>query len=173
MTIEFEWDAAKAEANRRKHGVSFEEAATAFDDALSFTIPDPLHSEAEARFVLMVIPAPAGLSSSCIWTEVPKFVLSAQAPLHARNANYMKRASDKDMLPEYDFSGGVRGKYVTRLAEGSNVVILDRDVQEMFPDSAAVNTALRALGKAVEATRRPSVSTRRPARTRTKVARAG
>jgi uncharacterized DUF497 family protein len=53
MGIEFEWDSAKAEANLQKHGVSFEEATTAFYDALSSTIPDPLHSEAEARFVLL------------------------------------------------------------------------------------------------------------------------
>jgi uncharacterized DUF497 family protein len=53
MAIEFEWDAAKAGANLRKHGVSFEEAATAFSDPLSSTIPDPLHSEREARCVLL------------------------------------------------------------------------------------------------------------------------
>jgi uncharacterized DUF497 family protein len=53
MGIEFEWDPAKAEANVRKHGISFEEATTAFFDKLSFTIPDPLHSEDEARFVLL------------------------------------------------------------------------------------------------------------------------
>jgi uncharacterized DUF497 family protein len=53
MAIEFEWDAAKAGANLRKHGVSFEEAATAFSDPLSSTIPDPLHSEWEARCVLL------------------------------------------------------------------------------------------------------------------------
>lgn len=59
--------------------------------------------------------------------------------------------TDPDLLPEYDFSGGVRGKYVARLAEGSNVVVLDPDVQKIFPNSQAVNIALRALGKAVEA----------------------
>lgn len=53
MSIEFEWDLAKAAANLQKHGVSFEEATTAFYDTLSFTVPDPLHSEAEARFVLL------------------------------------------------------------------------------------------------------------------------
>lgn len=53
MSIEFEWDAAKAEVNLRKHGVSFEEATTAFYDNMSITIPDPLHSEREARFVLL------------------------------------------------------------------------------------------------------------------------
>jgi hypothetical protein len=73
----------------------------------------------------------------------------------------MKRATESEMLAEYDFSRGVRGKYVARLAKGSNVVVLDRDVQAIFPDSAAVNAALRALGKAVEATKRMAGPTRR------------
>ena len=49
------------------------------------------------------------------------------------------------MLPEYDFSHGVRGKYAERMAEGSNVVLLAPDVAEFFPDSQSVNAALRAL----------------------------
>lgn len=49
------------------------------------------------------------------------------------------------MRDEYDFSGGVRGKYARRFARGSNVVVLDPDVAKAFPDSAAVNDALRAL----------------------------
>ena len=53
MSIEFQWDPAKAIANLRKHGVAFEEAVTAFADLLSFTIADPLHSEGESRFVLL------------------------------------------------------------------------------------------------------------------------
>ncbi len=53
MNLEFEWDAAKAAANLRKHGVAFEEAAGAFADTLSLTIPDPLHSGVEFRFVLL------------------------------------------------------------------------------------------------------------------------
>jgi uncharacterized DUF497 family protein len=47
----FEWDPAKAESNLSKHGVSFEQAATVFDDPLSRTIPDPEHSEVEDRFL--------------------------------------------------------------------------------------------------------------------------
>jgi hypothetical protein len=61
----------------------------------------------------------------------------------------MKKTTDDDLLPEYDFSRGVRGKYAARMAKGSNVVMLDRDVQKLFPDSASVNTALRALAQAV------------------------
>ena len=47
----FEWDARKATRNRRKHGVSFEEASTVLGDPLSLTIPDPLHSGEEDRWV--------------------------------------------------------------------------------------------------------------------------
>lgn len=51
--MEFEWDQEKAVSNLLKHGVSFEEAATVFSDFLSTTIPDPLHSEVEDRFITM------------------------------------------------------------------------------------------------------------------------
>ena len=51
--MNFEWDPRKAASNARKHGVSFEEAATAFGDPLSITISDPDHSEEEQRFVLL------------------------------------------------------------------------------------------------------------------------
>lgn len=55
--IEFEWDPTKAEANLKKHGVSFEEALTAFFDDDALVIDDPDHSLDEERFVLL------GLSS--------------------------------------------------------------------------------------------------------------
>ncbi len=46
---------------------------------------------------------------------------------------------------EYDFSGGVRGKYAKRYAQGSNIVVLEPDVAEAFPTARAVNAALRKL----------------------------
>jgi hypothetical protein len=49
------------------------------------------------------------------------------------------------MRAEYDFSGGVRGKYVDQYRRGTNVVLLDPEVAEAFPDSKSVNDALRAL----------------------------
>lgn len=49
--MKFEWDSDKAEKNFRKHGVSFEEASTAFGDDLSLTGKDPDHSAGEARFI--------------------------------------------------------------------------------------------------------------------------
>lgn len=73
----------------------------------------------------------------------------------------MKKASARKATPnmrdEYDFSAGVRGKYAARFAEGSNVVVLEPDVAKVFPDSRAVNAALRALSKAAKhQVRRPS-----------------
>ena len=49
------------------------------------------------------------------------------------------------MRAEYDFSKAVRGKYAERLRKGTNIVVLEPDVAEIFPDSAAVNDALMAL----------------------------
>ena len=55
---------------------------------------------------------------------------------------------DKDTLrEEYDFSGGVRGKHHEAYRQGTNVVLLERDVAEVFKDSAAVNRALRAIAQ--------------------------
>jgi uncharacterized DUF497 family protein len=53
MALTFEWDANKARTNLVKLGVSFEEAATVFADARSLTIPDPVHSAVEHRFVTL------------------------------------------------------------------------------------------------------------------------
>ena len=50
-----------------------------------------------------------------------------------------------EMRAEYDFRGGVRGKYAERYAEGSNVVVLDPDVAERFKTAEEVNRALREL----------------------------
>jgi uncharacterized DUF497 family protein len=51
--MQFEWDRDKAASNLEKHGVSFEEASSAFGDPLSITILDPNHSDDETRFVLV------------------------------------------------------------------------------------------------------------------------
>ena len=66
----------------------------------------------------------------------------------AENEQTMKKADSVEMRPEYDFSGGVRGKYLPRLAKGANVVVLDRDMAKIFPTSKAVNDALRVLAEA-------------------------
>lgn len=55
----------------------------------------------------------------------------------------------EDMRSHYDFSGGVRGKYARRYAEGTNVVVLDPDVARVFPNRQAVNETLRAVAEIV------------------------
>ncbi|HXP62701.1 MAG TPA: hypothetical protein VN829_19535 [Dongiaceae bacterium] len=56
-----------------------------------------------------------------------------------------RKSSDPDLRPDYDFSRGVRGKYARRYPHGANVVVLEPDVAKAFPNSAAVNSSLRAL----------------------------
>ena len=51
--LRFEWDPAKDEANQKKHGVSFDEAKTAFFDDFARVIPDPEHSKGEERLILL------------------------------------------------------------------------------------------------------------------------
>jgi hypothetical protein len=53
MPLTFEWDPGKARSNITKHGITFEEASTAFADSSSLTIPDPEHSHSEERYVTM------------------------------------------------------------------------------------------------------------------------
>jgi hypothetical protein len=55
------------------------------------------------------------------------------------------RANKKmdEMLPEYDFSKAVRGKYAKRYAQGTNVVVIEPELNKEFPNAKAVNDALR------------------------------
>lgn len=57
----------------------------------------------------------------------------------------VKKNDETEMLDEYDFTGGVRGKYVERLSKRKNVIVLEPDVAEVFTDSESVNQALRGL----------------------------
>jgi uncharacterized DUF497 family protein len=162
----FEWDGEKAEANLRKHGVSFAEAVTVFGDPFSMNMSDPDHSDGEDRFIVM------GMSDRYrLWLyptrtghrERESLALDWQLEM---NGNNMKKSkgkarplgSDEDtMRPEYDFSQAVRGVTAARYAEGTNVVLLDPDVAAIFPDTRAVNEALRTI---VRLTR--TASRRRP-----------
>jgi len=55
--ISFEWDERKSSSNKRKHGVSFEEAASVFSDENALVVPDPEHSRQEDRFVILGLSA--------------------------------------------------------------------------------------------------------------------
>jgi hypothetical protein len=67
------------------------------------------------------------------------------------------RAKDDAMRSEYDFArmkGGVKGKYVARLAKGSNIVLLDPEIAAAFPSTESVNEALRGMLETTNAVRR-------------------
>jgi hypothetical protein len=70
----------------------------------------------------------------------------------------MKKAREKnnEMLPEYDFSKGIREKYARRYARGSNVVVLEPDVAKIFPNAEAVNNSLRSLAEIIRRRKSPA-----------------
>ena len=66
-----------------------------------------------------------------------------------------RRVADRDtMRPEYDFSGAVRGVTAARYAQGANVVAIDPEVLDVFPDGETVNETLRALAPVIRRRRR-------------------
>jgi hypothetical protein len=80
----------------------------------------------------------------------------------SRSKAAKQRADEDTMRPEYDFSKAARGVTAARYAEGTNVVLLDPDVLEVFPNARAVNEALRTLARL----RKPRRSPARKHRTR-------
>ena len=77
------------------------------------------------------------------------------------------RFEDRDTLrPEYDFTGAVRGVTAARYARGTNIVAVDPEVRDVFPDSGTVNDALRALAPLLRDQRSGPGRTRRSTRPR-------
>jgi hypothetical protein len=74
-----------------------------------------------------------------------------------------RRSPDPDrdtMRAEYDFSTAVRGVTAARYREGTNIIVLDPAVMDVFPDAAAVNEALRALAPVLRRQRHPAAKRR-------------
>ena len=135
----WEWNAENAKANIRKHGVSFDEAATVFLDPLALTFPDPYNPGEEEREITI----------GC--TRRPE-----------KSAANMKKASanrlDDDLRPKYDLSklkGGVRGKYYRQAVAASSLMLIEPDLAEVFGDAESVNRALRLLVETAEASTGP------------------
>ena len=74
----------------------------------------------------------------------------------------MKKAFSKTAEPvmreNYDFNGGVRGKYARRYVKGTNLVLLDTDVAKAFPSAASVNESLRRLAAIIRSRKEPLTS---------------
>jgi uncharacterized DUF497 family protein len=151
--MECEWDEDKANANLKKHKVSFDDAATVFGDFLSRTFPDPDHSSDEDRFVTIgtsdrgrvLIVSLIRIATTAIGSSA----LARQRRVKGRSMKKKpEKSKDDDLRAEYDASlirSGVRGKYAKRYHEGKNLVLLAPDVAAAFPDAKAVNDALRLL----------------------------
>ncbi len=109
---------------------------------LEVMIPDPVHSGTESRFVSI------GLSEAG-QNVTSGFESSARGTPLLRSGDSMSRnvnsEDSEDMLPEYDFAGGVRGKHHEAYKAGTNVVFLEPDGAKVFTDSASVNRVLRLL----------------------------
>jgi uncharacterized protein len=160
MALTFEWDTTKARRNLAKHGISFEESSTVFGDPRSLTIPDPVHSKVEERFVT-VGASHRGKLLVVVHTEEATICGSLARVWRAdENDGVMKKVREKnnEMLREYDFSQGVRGKYVRRYGRGTNVVVLEPDVAKAFPNAEAVNSSLRSLAAIIR--RRKSLASK-------------
>jgi Ribonuclease toxin, BrnT, of type II toxin-antitoxin system len=164
MAFTFEWDPRKAVANQRKHGVSFDEAATAFADPYGLVVDDPRTHSVRSAWRCSATPSPDASLRSCSPSAVTAFVSSALGKrLVASIANMKKpakrapRVDPDEILPEYDFSKGRRNLYAARMVAGSHIIVLEPDVAAVFPDAAAVNGALRALAGIIRE-RRPKAS---------------
>ena len=70
-----------------------------------------------------------------------------KASKSSRMKKVARRVDYDEILPEYEFSGGIRGKYAKRYAEGTNLILLEPDLAAEFPDSKSVSRALRAYLK--------------------------
>ncbi len=92
--LRFEWDERKSSINQRKHGVSFEEASTTFYDDHALLIPDPEHSEAEDRFVLLGLSSTLRVLVVChCYREGEEVVriISARKATRTERADYERR----------------------------------------------------------------------------------
>ena len=94
--VRFEWDPRKSRANKAKHGVSFEEARTAFLDEHARVIPDPQHSDEEDRFLLLGLSVQLRVLVVCHCYREPDQVIRI---ISARRADPTERRQYAEYLP--------------------------------------------------------------------------
>jgi hypothetical protein len=131
--------------------------------SLSMNIPDPDHSESSngtlcfgwlsaiVSSLFVTLKSRKKLESP---VRVERCVLK-ETPMKKRKAKSSSGRFDDTMRPEYDFSKAVCGVTAARYGEGSNVVLLDPDVAEIFPNARAVNEALRTFARLTKSASRP------------------
>jgi len=95
MSIEFEWDAKKAEANRARHGIDFAEALTVFRDPLARIFEDEEHSEEEPREIIIGHSGKQRLMVACFTVRANRIRI-----ISARNATRLERKDYEENLPQ-------------------------------------------------------------------------
>jgi len=147
--VKVTWDPAKAEANLRKHGVAFQDAARVFLDPFIVTTPDE-RDFGEPRFFSIGEMKHNRLVA--VWFTIVDdhpHLIGAREPKPAERRRYMRGDEIRDEPPldempdEIDFSNAVRGLH--HYPDLRIPVYLDPDVRRVFPTEKAVNDALRSL----------------------------
>ena len=108
LTISFIWDNHKADENRKKHKISFEEAKTVFTDPNARMIFDPEHSTDEDRFVLLGISAALRLLAVCHCYREKRYGYSNYFQLERQPNKSKSNTGAFIMRNEYDFSESVK-----------------------------------------------------------------
>jgi uncharacterized DUF497 family protein len=124
--IRFEWDANKAAANQRKHGVTFDEARTVFFDENAKLINDPDHSDDEDRFVMLGLSSNFRFVLAChCYREQGNVIriISARKASTQESKQYRWRSN---MRKEYDFSNARKNPYASQLKK-QITIRLDED----------------------------------------------
>lgn len=154
MPRHIRWNDAKAESNRRKHGITFYEAETIFDDPLLAIIDDVEHSAAEDRMLAIGVSRRGELVVVAYTVRNDEaWLIMARRPTPAERRRYMRGDQIRDRgveklnledFPEVDFTNAVRGRHDVKLRPGLRVSI-DENIARHFRNDDAINDALRAL----------------------------
>ena len=170
MTPSFEWNKTKAAANRRKHGVTFEEAATVFADPLARIFDDPDHSGDEKREIIIGHSTQLRLLVVGFRERKGKIRLINARGTTKRERKTMRKTSRSrrattDLRPEYqfDYRQGRPNRLASRMRGEVVAVVLEPDVAQVFDTSASVNRALRSVISGMPTRARPSTA-RKPRR---------
>jgi uncharacterized DUF497 family protein len=150
VTGRFEWDDWKAAQNEKNHGIPFYVAEEVFDDPLQITIRDRFHSAAADRYVIIGETLFGDILVVAFAEREDRIrIISARRATRREKRRYMKEDVDiindtDDIKPEYEFKGGVRGKYYQ---PGKTIIrmTIDEDVARHYWSSELINDALRQL----------------------------
>jgi hypothetical protein len=132
-----------------------QQRACVFDDLLAVLIPDPDHSVAERDASCRASAIVIGCWLLPMWHGRRVLAQSLQGGPPWRSGEHMRSAkrrrdADRDTMgAEYDFAKGERGVTAARYAQGTNVIVVDPDVLDVFPEGASVHEALRALAPVI------------------------